>query len=136
LLEAAELEAALAGEAAAFAPTAISADTSMCNGQVGKYKVLIRLAARQPDDDGAAEKQGLEIVRNMGVQVDVQTDGELTCMTMIAPAALAQLGNNTTCTIVRAGRVVGVEVTAASAGELAAIETVRELVELAASRLQ
>jgi hypothetical protein len=133
LLPAAELEAALGGKAAGFAAMASAADASICRGQVGKYGVMIRAAAAS-GNGGEAERQGLEMVRKMGAQVEVTTEGELTCMTMVAPAALAQLGNNTTCSISRAGRVVAVEVTSPSAADMAAVATVRALVESAAGR--
>jgi hypothetical protein len=86
-------------------------------------------------DNGEAERKGVEAAKKMGIQVDVVTDGDLSCSTMIPPAAMAQVGYNTTCTIFREGVVVGVEVTVASQKEMATTETVKELVRKARSRM-
>jgi hypothetical protein len=106
----------------------------MCVGQVGRFKVLIRVARRQ-DNTGETERQGIETLRKMGVRVEVKTDGDLTCSTMVPPASLAHLGFNTTCSILRAGRVIAVEVTAPSEKEMVSIDVVRNLVQKATARV-
>jgi hypothetical protein len=128
-----ELQAALGASPGQFAPTTLGA-ASLCRGQVGKYAVVIRSAALTGQNSDAAKK-GIEAMRAAGAQVDVKTDGELTCMTLVAPASTPQLGVNTTCTIARAGRLTGVEISAAAGTQLADMQAVRELVEKAAGRL-
>lgn len=134
LLHPAELESALGGKATQFSGSTVG-NADICSGQVGKLKVLIRVAMRQRDDGGATERKGLEMLRKMGAQVEVKTEGDLTCSTVIPPASLSQYGFNTTCSIVRAGRIVAVEVTAPSREEMASMDAVRKLVKKAVERL-
>jgi hypothetical protein len=132
LLQPAELESALGGKAGKFADLG---DGSMCNGQIGSLKVLIRTAQRQGDEGGAKERKGIELARSLGFQVEVKRDGELTCSTAIPPASKSQMGFNTTCSILHAGRVVAVEVRAPSQKEMASMDVVRKLVQKAFTRL-
>jgi hypothetical protein len=132
LLQPAEIEAALGAKPVQFSAVS-QGEADLCSGQVGKLKVVIRVARRQ--GDGTAERQGIDAARRMGAQVDVKTEGDLTCSTVIPPASLAHLGFNTTCSILRAGRVVAVEVTAPSQQEMASMDTVRGLVQKAVARL-
>jgi len=134
LLQPAELESALGGTAARFSGSTVG-NADMCSVQIGKLKVLIRVGMRQRDDGGATERKGIEMLRKMGVQVEVETEGDLTCSTAIPPASLSQYGFNTTCSIVRAERVVAVEVTAPSREEMASMDAVRKLVKKAVTRL-
>jgi hypothetical protein len=132
LLQPAELESALGGKPTQFSSVS-QGEADICTGQVGKLKVLIRVARRQ--GDGTAERQGIDAARRMGAQVEVKTEGDLTCSTVIPPVSLAHLGFNTTCSILRAGRVVAVEVTAPSQQEMASMDAVRGLVQKAVARL-
>jgi hypothetical protein len=132
LLQPAELESALGGKAGKFADLG---DGSMCNGQIGSLKVLIRTAQRQGDEGGAKEGKGIELARSLGFQIEVKRDGELTCSTAIPPASKSQMGFNTTCSILHAGRVVAVEVQAPSQKEMASMDVVRKLVQKAFTRL-
>lgn len=133
LLQPAELESALGGKAAAL-KSANPGPADACTGQVGTRTVLVRVAERR-GDRGAMERQGIEWARQQGFEVDVKTDGDVTCSTFAPPAAKAQMGFNTTCSIFRGGRVVAVEVTARSRQEMASMPAVRGLVEKAWSRL-
>jgi hypothetical protein len=132
LLTAAELEAALGGKPG---PMSDKQGAQFCSGPVGKRQVMIRVAERSPGDTGEMERKGMEMVRQMGGQIDVQTEGELTCSTMIPPATAQQMGYNTTCTILRAGVVVAVEVTSATQKDMATTQVVKELVKKARSRM-
>jgi hypothetical protein len=134
LLQPSELESALGGKAAGFAPASLG-PADACTGQVGTRRVLIRVAERHGDPGGAMERQGIEAARKQGIQVDVKREGDLTCSTMVPPAALARMGFNTTCSIFRGGRVVAVEVTAPTQKEMATMDAVRALVEKAVARL-
>lgn len=134
LLTAAELEAALGGKAGALSGSS-QGTSRICSGSVGKTQVMIRVAERSPEDTGERERKGLEIARKMGAQVEVQKEGELTCSTLIPPATTPRMGYNTTCTLLREGVVVGVEVTAQSRQDMAAIAAVKGLVQKARSRM-
>lgn len=133
VLQPAELESVLGGKATPFS-NAGAGQADFCSGQVGARKVLIRVAERTRPD-GTLERRGIEMARKQGIQVDVKTEGDLTCSTLVPPAALSQMGFNTTCSIVRGSRVVAVEVTAPSRKEMAPMDAVRRLVEKAAARL-
>jgi hypothetical protein len=134
LLKPDEIRAALGGEQGAFTASNVGA-LAMCRGQSGRYAVLIRSAASSKQTSTDAAKQGIEAMRKMGAQVDVKTEGDLTCMTLVAPAAAPQLGVNTTCTIARGGHLTGVEVTGPAGTPLAGMDVVRGLVEKAVGRL-
>ncbi len=132
LLQPADLESALGGKAGKFVN---SGDGAMCYGQVGSLKVMIRTGERKGDFAGEKEKKGIELARSRGVRMEVKTEGDLTCSTAIPPASLAKIGFNTTCSILRGGRVVAVEVTAPSEKEMASMDVVRKLVKKAFERL-
>ena len=134
LLQATELESALGGKAAKLSGGSLG-NSDICNGQVGSLKVMIRIAKRRGDSGGATERMGVEILRRKGWQIEVKTEGDLTCSTAIPPASAAQMGFNTTCSILRAGRVVAVEVGAPSQKEMASMDVVRKLVQKADARL-
>jgi hypothetical protein len=134
LLQTSELESALGGKAAKFSGSSLG-DTQICNGQVGSLKVLIRIAKRQGASGGVTERKGIEILRAKGWKIEVKTEGDLTCSTAIPPASPAQTGVNTTCSILRAGKVVAVEASAPSQKEMASMDAVRKLVEKAVTRL-
>jgi hypothetical protein len=142
LLQPAELESALGGKAGKFGNAASDLASAgfntqnspnVCVGQVGSLKVMIRNAKRE--GDGTKERKGLEIARSQGWQIEVKSEGELTCSSARPPASQVQYGFHTTCSILRAGRVVAVEVTARSQKEMVSMDVVRELVQKAASRL-
>lgn len=134
LLTATELEAALGGKAGTLSGSKLGA-AQICSATIGNKKVMIRIAEREAGGGGEKERKGIEKAREMGVQVDVQTEGDLTCSTMIPPEAMQQMGYNTTCTILRAGVVVGVEVTATTRKDMATTQSVKGLVQKARSRM-
>jgi len=133
LLQPAELASALGGKAGELSGTS-TGSAEICNGQVGQLKIMIRTAKRTRDDDGAVERKGIEVARKMGMLVEGKIDGDMTCSTLVPPPALAEMGFNTTCSILRAGSVVAVEVTAPSQKEMASMEVVGQLVQKAITR--
>jgi hypothetical protein len=142
LLQPAELESALGGKVGKLANVGSDLASAgfntqnspnVCSGQVGSLKVMIRTAKRE--GDGTKERKGLEIARSQGWQIEVKSEGELTCSSAMPPPSQVQYGFNTTCSILRAGRVVAVEVTAPSQKEMVSMDAVRKLVQKAASRL-
>jgi hypothetical protein len=134
LLQANELESALGGKASKFSGGSVG-NADMCNGDVGSLKVLIRIGKRQSDSGGVKERKGIESLRAKGWKIEVKTEGDLTCSTAIPPPSLAQFGFNTTCSILRPGKVVAVEVGAHSQKEMASTEVVRKLLQKAVTRL-
>ena len=133
LLQTAELESSLGGKTAKSSGYS-KGDTHFCTVQVGSFKVLIRIANRQTSG-GAVEQKGVEIARAKGWKIEVKKEGDLTCSTAIPPTSAGQMGVNTTCSILHAGKVVAVEVTAPSEKEMASMDTVRKLVQKAGARL-
>ena len=133
LLQPAELASALGGKAGELSGTS-TGSAEICNGQVGQLKIMIRTAKRQREDGGAVERKGIEVARKMGMLVEGKIDGDMTCSTLVPPPALAEMGFNTTCSILRAGSVVAVEVTAPSQKEMASMEVVGQLVQKAITR--
>jgi len=134
LLQPSEIESAIGGKATGFSGSALG-EASICTGQVGTSKVMIRVAQRKRNDGGALEKAGVEKLRKAGWRIEVKTEGDLTCSTAIPPASSARIGFNTTCSVLRAGKVVAVEVGAPSEKEMASMEATRKLVQKAVARL-
>jgi hypothetical protein len=109
----------------------------LCTGQTSTATVMLRLSTGLDpgrDRSGVAEKKGIEMVKQMGIKVDVKTFGPITCSTMVPPANLAQHGFNTTCTVSKPTAVAGVEVTAKSQQDMVSIERLHQLAEKMASR--
>jgi hypothetical protein len=108
-----------------------------CTGQNSIATVMLRLVTGLDpgrDRSGGTENKGIEMVKQMGVQVDVKTFGPITCSTMVPPANLAQYGFNTTCTVTKATAVAGIEVQAKSQIDMVSIEQLRPLAEKMAER--
>ena len=109
----------------------------LCTGKTSTATVMLRLVTGLDpgrDRSGGTEKKGIEMAKQMGIQVDVKTFGPLTCSTMVPPANLAQYGFNTTCTVSKPTALAGVEVTAKNRHEMVSIERLRPLAEKMASR--
>ncbi|MER3448085.1 MAG: hypothetical protein C4291_15235, partial [Candidatus Dadabacteria bacterium] len=94
-----------------------------------------RIGKRGGDYEGVKERKAIETLRNKGWQIEVRTESELTCSTSMPPASYPVRAFNTTCSILHAGRVIAVEVTAPSQKEMALMDAVRKLVQKAFSRL-
>jgi hypothetical protein len=109
----------------------------LCTGQTSTATVMLRLVTGldpERDRSGGTEKKGVEMVKQMGIQVDVKTFGPITCSTMVPPANLAQYGFNTTCMVSKPTAVAGVEVTAKSQQDMVSIERLHPLAEKMANR--
>ena len=109
----------------------------LCTGQTSTSTVMLRLVTGLDpgrDRSGGTEKKGVEMVKQMGIQVDVKTFGPITCSTMVPPANLAQHGFNTTCTVSKPTAVAGVEATAKSQQDMVSIERLHPLAEKMANR--
>jgi hypothetical protein len=109
----------------------------LCSGQTSTATVMLRLSTGLDpgrDRSGGTEKGGIEVVKKMGIQVDVKAFGPITCSTMVPPANLAQHGFNTTCTVSKPTAIAGVEVTAKSQQDMVSIERLHPLAEKMASR--
>lgn len=135
LLTAGEIEAVVR-EKLNMAPLDLSADPktgkpSICQLKGGSYSVLVRFAKRTADS-GNKEKKGIEEAKKMGIKVTVDKQGNTTCSTAIGSS---QMIYNTTCTVIKGGDVVGVEVNAPSEAKMVPVSKVRPLAEKAASRL-
>jgi hypothetical protein len=134
LLQPAELELALNGKATQFSNYSMGT-SHICSGKVGKLNVMIRLAESKNKNGGATEQQGADILRSKGWQINVKKDGDITCATAIPPAESPEMSYNTTASKITKGKVVAVEVVALSKNEMASMDTVRDLVQKASSRL-
>jgi len=102
----------------------------LCTGKTST--VMLRLVTGLDpgrDRSGGTEKKGMEMVKQMGVQVDVKTFGPITCSTMVPPVNLAQYGFNTTCTVSKATVAAGIEVQVKSQKDMVSIEQLRSLAE-------
>jgi hypothetical protein len=109
----------------------------LCTGQTSTVTVMLRLVTGLDpgrDRSGGTEKKGIEMVKQMGIKVDVKTFGPITCSTMVPPANLAQYGFNTTCTVSKPTAIAGVEVTAKSQQDMVSIERLHPLAEKMANR--
>ena len=135
LLKPAEIQSALASAPTSLVATSVASGASLCRSRAGKLSLLIRVAPRASGASGEKERKGIEIARKMGAQVEVRTEGDLTCSRMTVPPPLADLGNNLTCTVQKSGQVVGVEVTSPAAADLPSTAVVAGLARKAASRL-
>ena len=137
LLTAAELESAVGGKVSGLSGSGLTgANAHICTGHTPTATVVLRMGTRSASDgkeSGKASK-GIEMVRKMGVQVDVKTFGPVTCSTMIPPKNLEQYGFNTTCSVVKGATVAAIEVGAKAQKDMVSIDKLRPLAEKMASR--
>jgi hypothetical protein len=132
LLTPAEVEDALGAKASAFAEGA----GGFCYATTPTLTIMVRFAARKNKNDATGrEARGIEIMKQMGGQVDVQSFGPVTCSTLVPPANLAQtVGFNTTCSVTKGEAVAAVEVTAKAQADMVAIDKLRPLAAKLATR--
>src|SRR5262245_447301 len=134
LLTAAELESVLNSKVSGLNGGGMPGnEAQICTGTSPKASVMLRIARSKGNSKDAAAK-GLEIVRQMGAQVDVKTFGPITCSTVIPPKNLEAHGFNTTCTITKADSVAGVEITAKTRADMVPIDKLHPLAEKMAGR--
>lgn len=103
-----------------------------CVGQTGTISVVLRLAKRSGNP--GAEAAGIETLKKMGAQVQIKTDGSITCSTTIPPRSLEQYGFNTTCSVLKNGQVAAIEVTAKSQKDLVSMDSLRAVAERMSTR--
>src|SRR5260370_29675708 len=107
----------------------------LCMGQTPTASVMLRLAKRSDQGQGKGkEAAGIEMAKKMGAQVEVKTDGPITCSTMIPPKGLEQYGFNTTCSVLKNGQVAAIEVTAKSQKDMVAMDSLHKIAEKMAGR--
>jgi hypothetical protein len=132
----AEIESAL-GSSVVLNPMG-GGKAEFCTGQAPNAKVVLRLASGLDpgrDRSGAKEKAGLEMMKKMGVQIEVKIVGPIVCSTVVPPAGKEQqMGYNTTCTVSKDTAVAGIEVTAKSQKDMVSIERLHPLAEKMAGR--
>jgi len=127
-----ELRAALGSDVTGLTNRNTGAGASFCSGQTPTLSVSLRMATRNgpPGDEAAA----IDAARKMGIQVDLRTAGPITCSTMIPPKALERIGFNTTCAVIKNGRIAAVEVTAKTQQAMVPIDRLRRVAEKMADR--
>lgn len=126
-----ELQAAMGGPVTAL-KSHQSAGSDVCMGQTPTATVLLRLVTTSGKP--GAEAAGVEAARKLGAQVEVKTEGPITCSSMIPPKGLEQYGFNTTCAVFKSGQVAAVEVAAKSQKDMVPVERLRTLAGLMARR--
>lgn len=138
LLAPSELEAVLGTKVSLSGGSGIVVErVELCTGKTATATVMLRLVTGLDpgrDRSGGTEKKGIEMVKQMGAQVDVKTFGPITCSTMVPPANLAHLGFGTTCTLSKETTVAGIEVQTKSQKDMISIERLHPLAEKMAGR--
>jgi hypothetical protein len=106
-----------------------------CAGEAQSTKVLLRFFTRTGAASGKTEQAGVEALKKMGAQVEVQTSGGITCMTTVPPASMAATGFGTSCTMTgKAPTFAVLEVTAKAQKDMVPIAKLRAVAEKMASR--
>jgi hypothetical protein len=130
-----ELQAALGAKVSGLKPqSAPGGGVDLCMGQTPTASIMLRLAKRSDSGKGK-ESAGIETAKKMGAQVEVKTDGPITCSTMIPPKSLEQYGFNTTCSVVKNGEVAAIEVTAKSRKDMVAMDSLHAVAKKMAGRI-
>ena len=133
LLRASEIESILGAKVALNgSATMPGGTTQICTGQASNARIMLRLVTGSDpgrDRSGGKEKAALEIVKQMGGQVEVKTFGPIVCSTLEPPVSKQQMGYNTTCTVSKDTAMAGIEVTASNKQAMLPIERLRPLVE-------
>ncbi len=76
----------------------------------------------------------MEMMKQMGAQVEVKSFGPIVCSTLEPPTDKQQMGYNTTCTVNKDTAMAGIEITANKKNDMLSIERVRVLAEKMAGR--
>ncbi len=112
-------------------------NTELCSGQTPNAKVLLRVVSGLDpgrDRSGTKEKAGLEMMKKMGVQVEVKTVGPIVCSTLVPPTGKEQMGYNTTCTVRKDTAMAGIEITVHTKSEMVPIDKLFPLAEKMSGR--
>ncbi len=129
LLTPADIEAALGLKVSPFAEGA----GGFCSASAPRVTVTVRIAKKSGTP--GREAKGVEMMKQMGGQIDVKSFGSMTCSTLVPPETLVQsVGFNTMCSITKGDTVAAVEVTAKAQADMVAIDKLRPLVEKLATR--
>jgi hypothetical protein len=138
LLAPAELEAIFGSSVTLNpSPSLPGAKGELCDGKLKEGRLLLRLVSGLDpgrDRSGNKEKAGLEIMKNMGAQVEVKTFGPIVCSSLVPPPGKEQMGYNTTCTVSKERALAGIEVTANNKAGMVSIDKVHPLAEKMAGR--
>lgn len=134
LLTAAELQGVLGAKVSGLDGGTASKDAAICTGSTPTASVMLRKATREAGHEGM-EAKGIQIAEKMGAKVEVKTFGPVTCSTMVPAKSMEAYGFNTTCSVLKGGRVGAVEVTVKSSKDMVPIEKLRPLAEKIAGRL-
>lgn len=138
LLNASEIESAVGARVTLDpVPSSPGGKGDLCTGMFPDGTLMLRLATGLDsgrDRSGSKEKAGLEMMKNMGVQVEVKTFGPIVCSTLVPPAGKEQMGFNSTCTVSKDTAVAGIEITAKNKAGMVPIEKLRSLAEKMAAR--
>jgi hypothetical protein len=134
LVTPAELQAALGAQVSDLKGSSRPGmNLDICQGETPAAKIMLRVAKRS-GDGGGMEVKGIEMMKKMGVQVEVKTFGPITCSTMTPPKNMEQYGFNTTCSVLKAGQVAAIEVTAKQQKDMVSIDKLHPLAEKIAGR--
>jgi hypothetical protein len=129
LLTPADIEAALGAKVSTF----VEGAGGFCSATAPAVTVTVRIAKKS--GTSSREAKGVEMMKQMGGQVDVTSFGSVTCSTLVPPKNLVQtLGFNTTCSVTKGDTVAAVEVTAKAQADMVAIARLRPLAEKLATR--
>ena len=132
LLNESEIASLLGADVALKGGAMPGGKTHICSGQAANTRIMLRLVTGLDpgrDRSGSKEKAGLDIVKQMGGQVEVKTFGPIVCSTVEPPAGKDQMGYNTTCTVSNDTAMAGIEVTANTKQAMIPIERLRPLTE-------
>jgi hypothetical protein len=138
LVAPAELEAILGSSVTLNpSPSPPGGKVEFCNGKLKDGRLMLRLVSGLDpgrDRSGSKEKAGLEMMKNMGVQVEVKTFGPIVCSSLVPPPGKEQMGYNTTCTVSKERALAGIEVTANTKTGMISIDKLHPLAEKMAGR--
>jgi hypothetical protein len=112
-------------------------NTQICMGQASSARVmllLVRGVDPRRDRSGSKEKAGMEMMKQLGAQVEVKSFGPIVCSTLEPAADKQQMGYNTTCTVNKDTAMAGIEITANKKNDMLSIEQVRVLADKMARR--
>jgi hypothetical protein len=111
--------------------------TQICMGQASSARVMLRLVRGldpHRDRSGSKEKAGMEMMKQMGAQVELKSFGPIVCSTLEPPTDKQQIGYNTTCTVNKDTAMAGIEITANKKNDMLSIERVHVLADKMAGR--
>jgi len=133
LVTSSEIEAAVGSSVTLNpSPSLPGGKGEICVGNWPDGHLMLRLATGLDpgrDRSGGKEKAGIEMMKNMGAQVDVKTFGPIVCSTLVPPSGKEQMGYNTTCTVSKDTAVAGIEITAKNKTGMVPIEKLHPLAE-------